>query len=1468
MKKTWDFGETGPFQFGRWKLNPGGGYAKIRWISGEPEHDVHCGKHALYSKQLGQRGAHLFLSTPFIKPAQVISASIYCRGKGSVELRLYLYGGKRNINKQLQTIDINSKTWKKCVFNDFYVTPEEAKHARLAFVFFGEIRCDDIVIEDSKTKNASSGVPLPPGAKLVFEENFNNPDALKGWTAHKGDWKLKDGALFTSGGQAYIVYNKALGKNLRVEYTAWSNENVPYDLSAILNTDPKKANWRPDSYYFAFGSMDNLENFIFARGKIIERNQMILAGNESGIVPNKRHRVIAQKYGDSLTLFVDGKQALQCDDMFSGNMKGRSFGFFIHRPGYIDDVKVYDLPVLAGGVNQPELKPEITVHEGFDTLAGKNLRIKDRQSVKRVNMPTWVYREKEKAPEKYVDDFCLKISPENEPAVVVRKIRPVRSGIIEFDLMGKNLGKNGIQISLIGANNQIASTFVIDENGTYHCITGSGRKKLQETIEYMRRRTIPARFFFRKNRWYTLRIAFDCKTGIVRNIAVINLFTAMKYRYNSSLDKSKGEFYSLGGNLSFVKSAEKITGISIQVSVGSDFRLDNLCAVGPVGHTFVNGKDRRLPLRTLLYLSFPERKDPFDVKILSLRNLYNVRKNMGRESCHNGYSYFLLRDKNNPAYKPFNNTADKYNGLLSRQAFLREKAQMLRRTGNYLKDSGLMHDKLHRKFNQVFLAVKQSDELLQDTFLAYTQSFADSLNVKELTRRFAPSAEKLDLVITSAEKLLKKALENLPAKSIPVNGKFSACPSVAPKNKPVWQDGQWRRNGKPCFYYYQMKTIPQNINKVLGVFPGTFEVNIGTMPLKRGEFVNTSYLKNQYDDLQASNPGAFAYFNTRCGLHFCEFEVPRWWIEKYTKDDPDILFRDAYGQGPLISSKHRGFLNFYKKHRKSTRSAYVSLNFWNRNVKNMLNAKFDAFSKAIKNNFRDEFAFYILGWEAGNCGPKQIETGHNPSAIKQFHMILKKEYKTIGNLNRIWQTDYPAFDKIIPPQKPVAPCGVQYEFQRFRQLGYKSWVGICRNAVKNNTPACPIVFDTNKSMFGSRKDGFDILTYFAMTDIAAFHTYWELRRKVNDRLLDSARKACGKTIGNNEWSAVMCCPEMFVEDVLKNNGIQSAFHRMMWGQGMSTVWYGNTSGDWLDSAAIADPRTGTLLLRYHSTYIPILIDRSRRFGGIALEAPSVQPDVAILESISSYYNSLPVRIMRRSMEDIGSKLGNSGFNYGFLFEQLLLDNKQSLAGIQTIVIVNGTCLPEVMSDKLEKWIKKGGTLICLAPAGVYNRYGKSCGKLLKKAFPGLTWQHDKLFNWTPTGKNIPKPVKTLKNCNVYGANLGKGKVYVFSRPDANKQIKDFTAEIVTACTKRSFYAEKNKFDLCMRKLNGKYYLYVLNPSLYGPAEDEIVIRGKISGLIDRGLEQPVLVPFKYINGKTFIKLKLAAAEGSLFEFKK
>ena len=454
------------------------------------------------------------------------------------------------------------------------------------------------------------------------------------------------------------------------------------------------------------------------------------------------------------------------------------------------------------------------------------------------------------------------------------------------------------------------------------------------------------------------------------------------------------------------------------------------------------------------------------------------------------------------------------------------------------------------------------------------------------------------------------------------------------------------------------------------------------------------------------------------------------------------------------------------------------------------------------------------------------------------------------------------------------PSGVAYDFQRFRQEGYMAWVRTIASGFKETLGPVPLLSYFNITLGGiDRVVGFDLVALFNTYDVTCYHTFHRPSWFPMERCLDSLRKAYpGHGLGRMEWGASTTAPDLSDERCYLANGLALQFCDLAWGHTHHAYWYGTAHG-WSEGCNWTEYRLGNAVLRYSSAYIPLTIERCRALGRPAIDHPTIQPDAAVLEVTSSFLNALPDSLyflgVRRGMLIAARALEDLWVNYGFLYEEPVLEGRQDLKGYQTIVVPLGLCCPRKLAERLLGYVREGGTLVLLGLCGLYDRYGKPDNYLLGTVFPDVEWRRSGR-GWWLSGRGTTG----LKHAQRYGkfgrvldTRVGLGRLVVFT------DLTDLDAGLLRQTLDRSVgrtydISDREHFQVVVRDAPDCWFMYIVNMDWRRAHEAKVTFHRASTGVLDMGCAKPTPVPHLTGNDSTAFWVRLTPAEGTVLRINK
>ena len=1255
--------------------------------------------------------------------------------------------------------------------------------------------------------------PLPKGAELVFEDSFQRAELGKDWQVEKGSWELKGKANDRS------VFGAGDGGTLVCTRPIGADMRIEYTAWSPHPGD--RSLWlgfakapTGDGYQWRNGYLFQYGSYYSTRNAVQRRGAM-LAGPLDAPMPvaNKKSRVVVHKQGVALEMFIDGQKVFDIRDRNAGGNR-RIEG------------RHFGFYIWGDGVHFSDVKAyRLPVSEAAEPHPLVN-RLVDFEKDQAGKAPAAVVPAQSGGCTATVVDEPTFVYRPKQGEVLVRDLcvrlhdtaagEEAHAGChFTFDpiLSGQ------IEVELLARSYEGRPLEVT--------LLGKGLAPLASVYidakgEFWAGAPKGGPRRLKNTIEYIHRGGESARLWLQpqRWFTVRLGFDARRGTFGVALVNFFTGFYidgmswvTLGEGLPLNAAGQPATGLRVRTLDRAEFLVDNIIVYGPCAET-VNGKHLDLPLRTSLGLGFPLRKDPFTLGVFSHRNMPKGR----------GWNKTpRKRRRPTPAFVA---AGARYSKLLVRQAAVAESAQEVERILSHLGDPTKEGTTQVRRARGVVAKARKSLDRLEEAYRAFGSAYVDGMDAKQLKASFEPLATTLGGELSALANELQGVVAGLATlrSRVPAAADGVSLPDRS-KHELTWRDGRFRRNNVPdCYFPYHGQPIGK-LAPLLGI------------------------------DLDR-------YVVAMAGFHAAWARVPADWLQKHGPES-DVWCTGRFGK-PRPKPYHKGYGG----------NVYSGLNFWNDEVLGMMFDMGRSRAEALRKAYGNRIKECTIAAE-GNTQATSGETGFNPSAVKAFRDWLRDRYGTIKRLNAAWGAAHASFDQIDQgAYKKDKPNGLLYDFQRFRQDGYWRWLGQFMKGFRTALPDVPIANDFNTPIGGmSATYGYDLTRMFEVYDIVGCHSYDIARRWPTYRLMDSLRKAYDKPIGNAEWGLGSRMPRMFDENAYLVHGLTDLFNAVAWGHSLWHVWYGPHPG-WSEGFEFIEHRFDGVTLRYSSGCFPVAMARCRRIGRVAQEVPTVDPPIAILESTASFYNDLGVR---SGMLSVAKAFEKERFPHDFLFERLLLDGRQSLAGKKLVVVPVGLCMPDRLQERLVAWVRGGGALVAIGPVGVFDEYGKPAGRVLQAAFPGAQWQpHEhRMSRWTVTGHPVGSVIGRYgKGGQILKARLGKGYVYMFTANVQPHSSTGFTigdearsfVDILAPYMTRYVWSGTGAYHLVLRRRPGPgqpLWIYVVNPDFDNAVADEIAVQEEFRAIDDVALPVPFPVPFRVENGSTRIRLNLHPGEGAL-----
>jgi serine/threonine protein kinase/Leucine-rich repeat (LRR) protein len=184
--------------------------------------------------------------------------------------------------------------------------------------------------------------------RLVFEDNFSDPNLESRWELFGGNWEIKDGELRVWGGEPQVVYvRKEISGDIRMEFECHQESEYLCDITCFTHALPLKNRKKAceSGYTFAFGATNNTRS-------VVEKPKTRLWDKmELSIVRGIRYRIAIERRGSKLSFSIN--DVLQCEIEDEEPLTGSertSVGFYSWRAdNRYSNVKIYQLGAPVKG---------------------------------------------------------------------------------------------------------------------------------------------------------------------------------------------------------------------------------------------------------------------------------------------------------------------------------------------------------------------------------------------------------------------------------------------------------------------------------------------------------------------------------------------------------------------------------------------------------------------------------------------------------------------------------------------------------------------------------------------------------------------------------------------------------------------------------------------------------------------------------------------------------------------------------------------------------------------------------------------------------------------------------------------------------------------------------------------------------------------------------------------------------------
>jgi len=498
-----------------------------------------------------------------------------------------------------------------------------------------------------------------------------------------------------------------------------------------------------------------------------------------------------------------------------------------------------------------------------------------------------------------------------------------------------------------------------------------------------------------------------------------------------------------------------------------------------------------------------------------------------------------------------------------------------------------------------------------------------------------------------------------------------------------------------------------------------------------------------------------------------------------------------------------------------------------------------------------------------------VIAGYSRHALLRFRGHLKKKFGTVQKLNAELGTSFKSFNEIKQPKVELKniprPHPLAHVFLKWVHEYMIDYRVDLYKAFKSARPDAPVMADHSRLLSNI---GINPIKLFDTCDILAMHN--SSRGRLAQAILFSMTRYKPKTLGcfEEHGHGALTRPGEREKAALKNlvlGRFLNTGHSMYnLGQSYST---GPHSVSW-GSNYWANPTYDCTIFRYHTTMIPVALDRIRRLEPAFKATAHAAPRIAMMIPESSMYLQSPGGLSWDQMLETFNLLYPNGFGFEFETEQMLTDGTASLEPYKYLIMPMASFFPRGLWDKITPWVKNGGTLVAIGPCGWFDAYGYD-------AKDGLTW---KLEGKTPFPKNAYSGAASWDWGNRSSLRIhtvGRGK-YVAVPKRMESVAKD--AQLLNQFMKifkprdRKLYTPDTRVELTLRKgrAGDGLYVFALNPHPSRHEHGTISVEGKFTRSLDLDIAGgfPIMCKYDPKTNRSAYRFALAPGAWTMYKLEK
>ncbi len=570
-----------------------------------------------------------------------------------------------------------------------------------------------------------------------------------------------------------------------------------------------------------------------------------------------------------------------------------------------------------------------------------------------------------------------------------------------------------------------------------------------------------------------------------------------------------------------------------------------------------------------------------------------------------------------------------------------------------------------------------------------------------------------------------------------------------------------------------------------------------------------------------------------------------------------LLFVDPYPPRHVV----RRYGPAVRGLRRRERAGWGWINIWLPQAVNWLFSYLDKYAK----HFAGKSA--VVGYGFHNEPRAAMGTG--PETRAAFQAYLKKQYKDIHTLNRLWHTSYRRWAEIPLPVRFATsgpgsvPPGHLSDYLRFRARSLAVFYRQCisrlhaadpaKLVLSRFAPSCPSDLYAGLDFYLLARAGWDL---FSMHDDlsgdarATGHFVWSMARYAK---VGTANDECHWVV----WESRRTKDQRVLSACVR----REMWRELFWGKrlvnlerGLQAAW-----ADWNDS--VPDLRLMNETLRICAGPIAPFRKAAAELSGLIKAWPLLHDGVGMLESASTL--CLSPGNHRTGVHRTLSFLLSRHRTPVVVPEEALVDGTENLEEFKVLVAPHCLYLNRNAAERILRWIKAGGRLFSLQPCGNYDEWGNQteasvlglAGIKVRKGPLGRLWH---ILN-PPPRTNVLR--KQGGRSILVEIPIGKGTATILlscSEGRFPEAFQIFKQKLLAACP-ASLEASDPMLSLLLRGTGRPRLLLALNHDPYRAIDAKISIAGSWK-LFD--LLASAETPATHRGGKTSFRLYLIPGGGA------